>query len=394
MPPDPTPPAAPAAFRRGADTWAAYLLLGYFGYLLNGLGPVLPLLRDELGLSYARTSLHSSAFAVGLLAAGAAADRLVARLGTRAVLWGGAAGMAAGVVVLATATRFAGTLAGALVMGGCGALTLVQVAAVLSRRHGPLRGRALTEANAVSSLGGVLAPLAVGGALAAGAGWRPVLLAAIPALGGLGLAFGRTPLPDVAGGGAPAGASARPLPAAYWGQWLVLFCCVGVEFGVAFWAADFLRGVGRLPAPAAALALSGFLGAMLLGRLFGAVVATPARDARLLALSLAVALAGFLVYWRVDVAAVRVAGLVVTGLGVANLYPLALAGALARAPHDAERASARTALASGAAVLVAPFALGALADATSLGTAQAVVPCLILTAAALLAALTRAAARR
>jgi fucose permease len=82
-----------------------------------------------------------------------------------------------------------------------------------------------------------------------------------------------------------------------------------------------------------------------------------------------------------------VAGLVATGLGVANLYPLALARALARAPGNAERASARAALASGSAILAAPFALGALADATSLGAAQAVVPILVLSAAALLTAL-------
>jgi fucose permease len=174
----------------------------------------------------------------------------------------------------------------------------------------------------------------------------------------------------------------------------VLLCGVGVEFGVAFWAVDFLSGAGGLSRPAAALALSGYLGAMLVGRLVAGVVLgraarAPALAGRLLAGSYALAGAAFVVYWRVDVPAVRVAALALTGLGVANLYPLTLGRALARAPHDPERASARTALASGTAILAAPFALGALADATSLAAAQAVVPALVVAAGALLVALGR-----
>ena len=52
------------------------------------------------------------------------------------------------------------------------------------------------------------------------------------------------------------------------------------------------------------------------------------------------------------------AALFVAGLGVAGLYPLGVAAALAAAPGRLTLAGTRLTLASGAAILVAPFALG------------------------------------
>ena len=61
------------AMRRGPVTWYCYLSLGFFTYLLNIQGNILPFLKDELGLSYRAVSLHSSAIALGLIAVGASA---------------------------------------------------------------------------------------------------------------------------------------------------------------------------------------------------------------------------------------------------------------------------------------------------------------------------------
>ncbi|BDP41044.1 hypothetical protein DAETH_10130 [Deinococcus aetherius] len=364
-------------FARDPVTWGAYLLLGYFAFLLNVLGPLLPFLREELGLSYAQASLHTSAFAVGLLIASVTADRLGCRFGARAVLWCGAAGMAAGGLLLAAAPNFPLSVLGALVMGTLGSMTLVQVSAVLARRHGERRPQAFAEANAVASVCSVLPPLAVGGVVAAGLGWRGVLWFAAGLLAVLAGVFARV------GFGRPGGPEARAreaLPARYWRLWAVLLLVVAVEFGVAFWAADFLSGVAGLTRAGAATAVSAFLLAMLLGRLAGGALLSRLPARRVVALSLIVALLGFPVYWLVPVAAVRILGLFVTGLGVANLYPALLSLAVGTAPGREDVASARAALASGLAILLAPFLLGALADASSLFLAQAVVPALLVLA--------------
>lgn len=364
-------------FERDALTWAVYLLLGYFGFLINVLGPLVPFLREKLGLTYAQASLHTSAFAVGLLVASVTADRLAARLGDRLLLWGGAVGMAVGAVLLAVAPTFLLSVLGTLVMGTLGSLTLVQVSAVLARRHGEGRGRAFAEANAISSLCGVLAPLAVGGAVAAGLGWPAVLWFAVAALVVLALAFGRVTFPGRSGGGAR---SRTPLPARYWRYWALLLLAVAVEFGVGFWGADFLRVVAGFPRAAAATGAGAFLLAMLVGRVVGGALVSVWPAPRVVALSLLTALLGFLLYWLPDFTVTRVLGLFVTGLGIANLYPALLSLAVGTAPGQEDVASARAALASGLAILLAPFALGAVADASSLFTAQIVVPALLLIA--------------
>ena len=68
-------------FHRDELTWLAFGMLGFYNYLLSGLGPLMPSLREELGLSYTIASLHFSAFAVGMILAGLVGDRVVRRYG-------------------------------------------------------------------------------------------------------------------------------------------------------------------------------------------------------------------------------------------------------------------------------------------------------------------------
>src|SRR5215208_3769231 len=72
---------ANAPFRRDELTWLAFGMLGFYNYLLSGLDPLMPSLREELGLSYTIASLHFGAFAVGMILAGLVGDRVVRRHG-------------------------------------------------------------------------------------------------------------------------------------------------------------------------------------------------------------------------------------------------------------------------------------------------------------------------
>jgi MFS family permease len=75
------------AFHRDELTWLAFGMLGFYNYLLSGLGPLMPSLREDLGLSYTIASLHFSAFAVGMILAGLIGDRVVRRIERRTVFW-------------------------------------------------------------------------------------------------------------------------------------------------------------------------------------------------------------------------------------------------------------------------------------------------------------------
>ncbi|WP_141578421.1 sugar MFS transporter [Actinomadura sp. WMMA1423] len=180
------------------------------------------------------------------------------------------------------------------------------------------------------------------------------------------------------GGTEDAGAVPAGGGVGFWGRWVDLVLAVGVEFCMVFWAADFLGSVKGLGSGAAATLSAGFVLGMAAGRaVAGPVVRRGGRPDRLLALAAGVGLGGFALLWT-SPAPVAVAGLVVTGLGVALLYPVILGQALAARPSEPVRAAARCALASGVAVGVAPLVLGALADLTTLRAAVFVAPVLLL----------------
>jgi fucose permease len=385
--------------KRSTATLTLYAAFGCLGYVLTGLGAILPELRDDLGLSRVEVALYPSAFALGLIVVGVAGHHAAEALGDRAVPVA-LAGLGVGALLLASGVDRALSGAGALLLGlGCAGLVQF-VPAALRAEHGDRAAVAIGEANAVSSGSAVLAPLLVGAALAVGAGWRVGYLA-LP-LAGVAIlltrllrAPGGPPSPAEAPAGV-ASASLAPgaaspgggVPRAFLDRWFDLVLVVSVEFCLVFWAVDFMRTErGLVPdvaaASAALLTLGMAVGRAATGPITRAVPVAP----RLLAADALAAAAGFALLWAVDQPVVASAGLLLAGLGISLLYPVTLAEALAAWPGAPDRAAARCALASGLAIGAAPLLLGALADALGLRVA------ILLTPALLAAFLTRCAAR-
>lgn len=268
-------------------------------------------------------------------------------------------------------------------------LLLITTQAVLSDRHSFGRAHAFLESNAVASLCAALSPLAVGGFERAGLGWRAGLLVPLVALPWLVLFFRAAPLgADLSDHQAPAESQGTgALGRRFWAYAVVLFLSVAVEFTVILWAASFLIDAAGMEPSSAATALGAFLAAMLLGRLVGSRIARRRGILALLFGALVLALAGFLLFWLPASPGLSVVGLFACGLGVANLYPLSVAAATGEAPQGTGKATARLALAGGLSVLLAPLALGVLADATGIRAAYAVVVPVLLAAMAVVARL-------
>jgi fucose permease len=95
-------------------------------------------------------------------------------------------------------------------------------------------------------------------------------------------------------------------------------------------------------------------------------------------ISILTALVGFLVFWRTENVLPGLSGLFLTGLGVANLYPLILSLTIGAADGNTVQASARATLASGTAILALPLALARLADRTDIRSAYGVVLVLLI----------------
>ena len=354
-------PASVAPFVRGRRTWAAYFLLGLFAYLETSIGPAMPFLRDQLGLGYAVASLHFSVFALGAIATGLTGERWVRRIGRGRALWGGIAGMVAGASLIALGPNVAVTIAGAALMGGIGALSLMANQSVLSDIHGNLRAIALTESNVAATGTAIFAPLAIGGLAAAGWGWQAGLLITAPWALLLWWIFRSVRFPEAIPAGPGLDHGGR-LPAVFWLLWLVLFLVSTAEWCLAYWGAEFLASVVGLERATAATAMTLFFVAMTGGRLLGSRLARHVPAATLLLAAIAVALAGFLPFWLAARPAFSLAGLFVAGLGIANLYPLTVATASGAVPHRIDHATARLTVATGAALLLGPFVVGALSD--------------------------------
>jgi fucose permease len=124
--------------------------------------------------------------------------------------------------------------------------------------------------------------------------------------------------------------------------------------------------------------VSVFLMAMLGGRFVGSRLARRFSSAALLLGAVLLLLLGFPLFWLAPAVPLNVAGLLIAGLGVANLFPMAITLALATAPEQADLASARALLAGAIAVLTAPLLLGQLADQFGIHGAFGIVSLLII----------------
>ena len=357
-------------FRRDRLTWLAYLLLAWFAFLQAAPGLVLPHLRDELHLSYSVGGLHVAAFAAGSTVAGMLSERVERRLGRRPLLWAAVAVMAAGAVGLTVGRAPTVTVGAVLVMGLGGGLLLATVQALLADHHGDRRAVALTEANVAAGMAYVALAGGLSLAAAVGAGWRAAVLAS---LAGPALAWWRDRRLGFAAP-APSETAVGRLPAAMWLATGMLFCTTAAEWCVTSWGASFVEAAAGVSPDVAVALMTGYFGGFVAGRALGSALSRRHEPPRLLAGALAVAGAGFALLWSAREPAQAVAGLVVVGIGIGNLFPLGLAVTVGLAPGRAALASGRAVVATALAGLLAPLTVGTLADATSLTRALAVVP--------------------
>lgn len=80
---------AQGPLRRTAFVWTLYLLLGLFSFAISMIGPMVPYLQDETGMSYTLAGLHQSVFASGMVLMGLFGGRLMSRNSIQKGLWGG-----------------------------------------------------------------------------------------------------------------------------------------------------------------------------------------------------------------------------------------------------------------------------------------------------------------
>lgn len=381
-----------AVYVRDRVTWLGYAALAYLLFLESSLGPAMPALRADLGISYTVASFHFTAVAGGAVIAAWMGDRAARRLGRARAFWLGCAGTTLGGLLLVASPTVVGTVAGAALIGMLGALLSIVVQASLADRHADLRATAMAEVNLAATGGAILAATAVGASERAGLGWRAAVLIvmAVAAAVGFALRGARFPagLPPAAGRRAPS----NRLPRLFWACCVLSMLSAAMEWGIAFWGADFLDQEVGLSKSGAAIGMACFFAAMAAGRIAGARLARKRDNVALLVRTLVLAAVGFPIFWLAPLAAVSLAGLLLLGLGLASVYPLIAAIAVGLVPGQSDVAIARLIFTGSTAILAAPFALGVLGDLLGIQAAFGIMVPISLAAIGLSLAMRRSAA--
>ncbi|MGV8978747.1 MAG: MFS transporter [Cellulomonas sp.] len=393
---------APIRLVRDRPTVSMYSYFVAWGWLLYSFSPSVPLLVDELGVTKAQGGLHGTAFAAGAILVARLTPRLVDHHGRRATLVGAGLVIAAGTIVLVSGQSLAWTLIGVFILAAGGNVAVSAAQAGLSLRHGRAASAAVTEANGVGSGFGLIGPLAVGAGVALGWGWRPaVAVTAVLAIGaaigaarvpagardhvipaldpaavdpaGLDLAHG-DPTPHARADAAALDAADRASAVATRWFLVAIVAAIALENATTFWSTDLIRQQTGADAGIATAATAGLVAGMTAIRFVVGPMSLRVEPSRLLAASFLVAIVGWAILWTATETPVALTGLVIAGIGYGAQYPLSISILLSAARRSTDRAQANATLAGGAAIGVAPYVLGALADSFGAHTAFLVIP--------------------
>lgn len=384
-------PSAPARFDRfSVGLYGTFVL---WGWLLYTFGPVIQILGGELGFSAAEIGLHGTALAIGTALAGGVLAPVVQALGRRGALLLGAGLVAAGAVGLTVLSSLPATMTATVVLALGGNMAIAAAQAGLVLYHWRKPADAVTTANGLGTLVGLLGPVAIGAGVAAGFGWRPVVLVTVPMSVVMAVVWLRMPASramTLRGQSGPTRAdpprgaertgvlrrSLDQLPAAGWWFLLAMLMGVAIENATTFWALPLMTERTGAGTAVAAAAVAAFIGGMATSRLISWWFTARYPPSLLVIVAFGVTAVGWLALWLATVPPVAILGLAVSGMGCGLLYPFASSIMLSTARGSKDAAQGLVMVALGTAVGVVPFLLGVLADAAGVHTAFLLIPAL------------------
>jgi fucose permease len=376
-----------AEYRRDGFTWTAFGALGAFGFLNAVLGPALPYLRATEHISYVVGAAHQVAFAVGGGLAGLLATHVTRSLGRAVIIRLGLLGAALAGLGLGYGSHVAVTVVAALFVSLLGTSAVIRLWAALSDAHGERRTVALAEGEVSVSLGGITAPLLVGGLAATAWSWRfafvvgaVLVFAAVAVTATARIPPETSEAPRRPTGRGGSARTHRP-PATL----VLVFAVVALEFALSFWLASYLDdgvGLGRNLAVAM---VAGLYAANLVGRLAASRLARHTTTARVLGVSIGVSLLGLPILLVATDATVAAGGVVVAGAGIGAAFPLTSSLHVGSSPRPADAAMGEILAVAAIGQILGPLLAGAIAQPAGLRVGLLVLPALALLAAAALA---------
>ena len=360
-------------FQRTPFAYTAYASMLFFGVMIALPGAAMPFVAERLSLSYGLTGWHFSLAAAGGLIVGVGGERVTAWLGNQAAVQLSAVLAVVGMFGLVYGGALWVTLPGILLAGVGTAGVATFVTAAIVDAYPLVQARALTEGNIYAGSGVAIGPLLVGLFAWSGLGWQSAVWVVLAACVVLQVALRRANFPKSADGiderQSGDETDTPPLPSLFWLFAVILFLGVSVEWLLFYWSPGFLETFVGFEQSTAAALISVQAVAIVIGRLVGRRLLERFRTGQLLLGAFVLILAVLPVYLLSPFQWLTVTALFVLGLGIGNLFPLSLSGAMAAGGTATARASARVSVFGSAAMLIMPNILGNLADAVGLRAA-------------------------
>ncbi|MEM1266833.1 MAG: hypothetical protein AAGI50_12545 [Pseudomonadota bacterium] len=346
----------------------------YSAFALNGIGiavwfPRIPDVKAALDLDLLTLSLCFLMLPTGTLIGFAYAAPLIARVGGRRVVaWCGGAFILA--FILPAVAWSAATLAISLFVTGL-AIAPIEVGmnAKASAFEASRGRRVMTQCHAMWSFGAMAGALVAGAFADNGVSFLVQQLVLAPPLAAAAIVAGLNLASDRPGVQLATPRFALP------SRGLLALAALPIgalllEGAMMEWSALYLQGEVGLTAGRAAAAFAAFSLAMGVARLLGDSLATAIGPVRVIRASSYLACGGLVAFATAFGPITATAGALLLGLGVANIYPLALSMAATEAPSgQVERSIAALTFAAFSAFLIGPPLIGALASIVGLGGA-------------------------
>jgi predicted MFS family arabinose efflux permease len=338
------PPGIPFVHTR--VIWLSYALQTCFGFALSLAGPIMPFLAAKMELTFTQIGFHFTVMSVGIVSISLIGDKVAKWMGNDQLIWSAAILIGIALFGVTTGSSLAITLSSMFVFGcAIGAVVLISNTAI-AIAAGQHAAKAYTEANIAVGVVMVIGPLLAGLIAKSALGWQAIAFLPLIYVGILKVFFWGLRLPVAQSGKEDSPESARdvdnrPLPLLFWIFGMLMFLSVGIENLVSAMGASFFTTVVGFDLSTSAAIMSVFAVAIVLGRMIGRYLLGLMTESRLLILSLVWVLLTFPVYWLSPLPILNVLGMFLVGLGVGNLAPLSVSGAMTSAGEATNRASAR-----------------------------------------------------
>lgn len=359
-------------------TWVSFVQISLFAVFFYSFGATQALLRDEQGTTRTVSGLHATVYAVATVIAALILPAAITRFDRNAVLRVGVVGLCVGIAVYTGPGGLFVSLTGIAVIAFFGCAVIVTSNAFVMDHQKGAGPAALTQANALAALVGLIGPLAIGIGAATLLGWRFGLWVLVGALIVSEVVRHRSAdayrVPSLV---LEREVHHGRLPRRFYWSLGSLAMFMATEFALTLWSADLLRDRAGVGPAAAAASVAAYTAGVLVGRVVGSRLAERQPIDRILKVSIAVGIVGFVFVWVTSQPVFMLLGLFVSGMGLAVSWPLGVARAVRTSGGRTDIASGRAAAAGAVAGGISPFVLGALADQFNVHVAFLIVPVLL-----------------